>query len=522
MKRKKYGFALLMICLIICTILLSVKHEQKRREKMALQEEEPSEEMPVQAEEETVTGESETMIEQEEAESEKKEILYEHTLSGHMWMYYEAEEIPFVDDETFALIREAYGEVEYSAEFEKGNPEVYEEYKQKFWRLLQNELPFMDRKTGKEIYIKSSYNSSGKTIVSDIKSCPYYFFDMNGDGSPEMCIDNSGQISVFAYDPDTDQCILWTWINGMDIVGTCKGMWNPDYAIDIYEFFQLDQEGDLELNTLLWAEYADLCRYDINMVMFPNYADSEKRWEITEEMKQQGVFEESSEQWFFRITDEQFEELAKPYKEALEQARKGRWEERYTYEELFGEYETTASDSVEYVDDELYAEIKEIYESIDFTASFDSGDVTKYGLYKEKFKEFMDGERTVRFKETGEEQYIYEMAEFRMDFEPGEYDAGKYCYYFFDINGDEDPELCVTNKARFVYAFQYNEEQDQIVLWKEYISSTVFLMGTQKLAFGGWSGEGMIREDENGDRVFFVLFKVEGGRRYQNDIEEYG
>ena len=32
----------------------------------------------------------------------------------------------------------------------------------------------------------------------------------------------------------------------------------------------------------------------------------------------------------------------------------------------------------------------------------------------------------------------------------------------------------------------------------------------------------MIREDENGDRVFFVLFKVEGGRRYQNDIEEYG
>ena len=521
MKRKKYGYALLILCLIVFTILLSVKHEQKRlSERMALQEEESSEEMALQAEEEKAEIESDAMIEQEEAVSEKEEILYDHTLLGHMWMYYEAEEVPFVDDETFALIREAYEEVEYSAEFEKGNPEVYEEYKQKFWSLIKNKVPFLDRETGEEVYIKDWYDSKGWYVLEDFKSShySYYIFDMNGDGLPELCVDGC----VYAYDPDMDQCILWTWLNGKEIVGTRKAVWNPDYAIDIYEFFQLDQEGDFELNTLLWAEYADLCRYDINMVMFPNYADSEKRWEITEEMKQQGVFEESSKQWFFRITDEQFEELAKPYKEALEQARKGRWEERYTYEELFGEYEVSASDSVDYVDDELYAEIKEIYESIDFTVSFDPGDVTKYDLYKEKFKEFMDGERTVRFKETGEEQYIYEMAEFRMDFEPGKYDAGKYCYYFFDINGDEDPELCVTNKARFVYVFQYNEEQDQIVLWKEYISSTISLMGTQKLAFGGWLGEGLIRLDENGDYVYIILFKVEGGRRYQNDIEEYG
>ena len=519
MRIKKYGFVLLMICLIVCTILLSVKNEQKRiSEKMALQEE-PSEEMALQAEE-AVDIESEAAIEQEESAREKEEILYDHTLPGDMWMYYEAEEVPFVDDETFALIKEAYEGVEYSAEFEKGNPEVYGKCKQKFWGLIKNEVPFLDRETGKEVYIKDWYDSKGWYVLDDFKSSHYgyYFFDMNGDGLPELCVD----YCVFAYDPDTDQCILWTQLSGNRIVGTRKVMWNPDYDSDIYEFFQLDSDGDLELDALFWAEHADLYHDDINMVMFPNYADSEKRWEITEEMKLQGVFEESSGQWFFRITDEQFEELAKSYKETIEQAGDRMQEERYTYEELFGEYETSASDSVDYVDEELYAEIKGIYKSIDFTPSFDPGDVTKYGLYKEKFKEFMNGERTVRFKETGEEQYIYEMAEFRMDFEPGEYDAGKYCYYFFDINGDEDPELCVTNKARFVYAFQYNEEQDQIVLWKEYISSTISLMGTQKLAFGGWLGEGMIRLDENGDYVYSILFKVEGGRRYQNDIEEYG
>lgn len=523
MKRKKYGYALLILCLIVFAILLSVKHEQKRQsERIALQEEESSEEVALQAEEEKTEIESDAMIEQEEAVSEKEEILYDHTLLGHMWMYYEAEEVPFVDDETFALIREAYEEVEYSAEFEKGNLEVYGEYKKQFWRLLHNEIPFLNRETGKKIYIEDWTDSKGRAMVGDIESLPYYFFDMNEDGSPELCIDHSGLISVFTYDAGMEICILWTWINGMELAGTRKGVWNPDYDSDIYEFFQLDSDGNLELVTLFWAEHADWYHYDINMVMFPNYADSEKRWEITEEMKQQGVFEESSGQWFFRITDEQFEELAKPYKEELEQAGDRMQEESYTYQELFGEYDTAASDAVDYVDDELYAEIKEIYERIDFTASFDPGDVTKYGLYKEKFKEFMDGERTVRFKETGEEQYIYEMAEFRMDFEPGEYDAGKYSYYFFDINGDEDPELCVTNKARFVYAFQYNQEQDQIVLWKEYISSTISLMGTQKLAFGGWLGEGLIRLDENGDRVFFVLFKVEGGRSYRNEIEDYG
>lgn len=525
MKIKKYGYALLMIYLIVFTVLLSVRHEQKRlAEKMVLREEEPSEELAVQTEKETVNIESDDTAGQEESESEKEEIIYKHTLSGHMWCDYETEDIPFVDDETFALIRKAYEEVDYSAEFEKGDPEVYEEYKQKFWGLINNEVPFLDRETGKEVYIKDWYDSKGWYIVKDFKSSiySYYFFDMNGDGLPELCVD----YCVFAYDPDTDQCILWTRLSGNRIVGTRKVMWNPDYDSDIYEFFQLDSDGDSELDTLFWAEYADRYHYDINMVMFPNYADREKRWEITEEMKQQGVFEESSGQWFFRITDEQFEELAKPYKETIEQAGDRMQEESYTYEELFGEY-VPLPDPVNYVDDELYEEIKDIYKSIDFSVSFDPGDVTKYDLYKKKYKKFIDGETTVTIKDTGEELYIYDMyglEAFQTAIELGEFDIDKYSYYFFDMNGDEAPELCVNvNHRGHICVFQYDEERDQIVLWKEYISSTIFLLGTQKLGFaGGLAGHGMIRLDENGDRVFFVGFKVVEGGPYRNDQGDYG
>ena len=70
MKIKKYGFAVLMLFLVVYTISLSVKHEQKRMaEEMTLQDVELLKEMAVQAEEETVTIEADAAIGQEEFES---------------------------------------------------------------------------------------------------------------------------------------------------------------------------------------------------------------------------------------------------------------------------------------------------------------------------------------------------------------------------------------------------------------------------------------------------------------------
>ena len=81
MKIKKYGFVLLMICLIVCTILLSVKNEQKRlSEKMALQEKEQLEEVVIQAEEELVTIEADAMIGPEGSESAKEDETIEETI----------------------------------------------------------------------------------------------------------------------------------------------------------------------------------------------------------------------------------------------------------------------------------------------------------------------------------------------------------------------------------------------------------------------------------------------------------
>lgn len=439
-----------------------------------------------------------------------KHDLYRDMLHGE----YPLEEIPFVDEESFALIREAYAGINYAAEFTECDPAVYETYKKEFGRLIQNQAPFLDKETGREVYIKDWVDLHLLVHISD-----YSLFDVNGDGLPDLCVNAYGNEAVIIYDPDQGQFVLWKLFENMYIIGARKAVIShEDIGSTISDYVELDAEGNVELNTMFFTQPEDLFHWTVgdpvaNMVMLPNYADKNKKCEITEEMKQQGIYEKSSGQWFFRITDEQFAQLEELCEKGIDEAWLERRKRTFTYEELLG---------VDYVDDELYEEIKDIYQNIDLSVSFDSGDVTKYDLYKEKFKQFIDGETTVRVRETGEKLYLYDLGEFRTDAELGKYDIDRYRYYFFDINGDDNPELCVTDKARYTYVFQYDETQDQIVLWKEYIGG-VALMGTQKLIWaGGWAGHGMIRLDENGERVFFVHFKQVGGAPYENRNGEYG
>lgn len=187
--------------------------------------------------------------------------------------------------------------------------------------------------------------------------------------------------------------------------------------------------------------------------------------------------------------------------------------EKENSEEIFEE--------IDYIDDKLYITIKDIYDKIDFGGYFQPGDKEKYEIYKKAYQEVLDGERKVKLSE--EECYIWNVGGFAVDNELGKFDKENYSYYFFDMNGNGNPELCITDKAWYTYVFNYEEESDQVSLWNEYISDTIFFMGTQKLGFaGGWSGDGFISIDSLGEYEYFVRFKVVGGEPYKNEIEEYG
>lgn len=172
---------------------------------------------------------------------------------------------------------------------------------------------------------------------------------------------------------------------------------------------------------------------------------------------------------------------------------------------------------IDYIDDKLYMVIKEAYDAIDFSGDFNPGNYDKYDLYRAQFKKMLDGEVAVWLPDTGEEVNLYDLGEIEKAMETGnEHNKFIYncTYYFFDMDGDNNPELFITDNMRFTDIFKYEEESDQIILWQEYISSRIFFYGTQKLGFGGvWSGhgiiDGLIGLDSSGDYDFIVRFKTE-------------
>lgn len=71
------------------------------------------------------------------------------------------------------------------------------------------------------------------------------------------------------------------------------------------------------------------------VIMAPVYKDKKQKIDITKKMKEQGVYEKSSGNWYFRVTKEQYEEIGKAYFEAEHMGQEKIQRVTYTYEELF-------------------------------------------------------------------------------------------------------------------------------------------------------------------------------------------
>lgn len=58
---------------------------------------------------------------------------------------------------------------------------------------------------------------------------------------------------------------------------------------------------------------------------------------ISDEIKQQGIFNELQKMYYYRVTEEQYDELTEKYIEALNASMKDIRIVTFTYEELFSE-----------------------------------------------------------------------------------------------------------------------------------------------------------------------------------------
>lgn len=261
--------------------------------------------------------------------------IYEH------WMdFLEERDLPYTDAEGIKIIRQAYAKVDFDGEFIQGDSGSYDEYVIYFSELLNNDLPFLNKETGEETYLK---DFEGLAIYEDLEysqilpQCEYIFFDMDEDGFPELGMRNENAhnaIYIFDYNGQAGKCELWYTLENYwyVIMGSRKIAWIWD---DRYlAFYLLGSDGDIECQTLGVSKWFH-DEESLHMVMLPAYT-KEAGIDIPDWLKEQGFFSQSDEQWFFRITEAQYEELMAPYWERYFESQEEIQKVTYTYEELFG------------------------------------------------------------------------------------------------------------------------------------------------------------------------------------------
>ena len=114
-----------------------------------------------------------------------------------------------VNDNTFKTIKNVYDNIKFYGEFDKGNIELYDLYREKFVQLLKCTVKFKHKEGGEEYYLNEygcfkPYNNE----TYDVRDYDYYFFDTDNDGAPELCIDEGSSSYIFKYIPQTDNFVL--------------------------------------------------------------------------------------------------------------------------------------------------------------------------------------------------------------------------------------------------------------------------------------------------------------------------
>ena len=242
---------------------------------------------------------------------------------------------PFIDEELYLYIKGVYEAIDWDIQFLPGDESKYDLYREQFIKLLKEEIPVVDDK-GYEKTLSHFGEIEMDTNESnyDPNQYNYYFFDVDGDGTPELGLTNNQRfVYIFKYEEETDRIVLWDeYIGGMNLMGTEKFYWsgpNGDWGM-----MGLDQNGDyiylasfkVKGNPDYYNDEDDVWAF---YVALPDYVAIEE-WML----KQAAYLDSAYPYYCFRLTEEQYDELHGRLTEASHKSHKEKEEVTYTYEEL--------------------------------------------------------------------------------------------------------------------------------------------------------------------------------------------
>lgn len=215
------------------------------------------------------------------------------------------------------LVSDIYDEIGFEGEFQSGDQTVYEFYRKKFALLLDGKVKIYDAE-GNESLLYDQYIPKER-LQHQIRAEELYFFDMDGDGLPELCVQGTSGLYICKYDADADRYIEWwgTTNSGCMILGTRKMA--DTRSGDIDRLWLFDKDGYLEckitFNTLYQSER-------LHMVSIPDFEERVRNGKIPDFVKQQVVYDRFWHTYYLRVTEEQYEELIKGLYEARKTAEK--------------------------------------------------------------------------------------------------------------------------------------------------------------------------------------------------------
>lgn len=260
-------------------------------------------------------------------------------------------EIAYADEDACIFLRSSYEKVDFYGEFEKGDLETYSFYKQNYFRLVSNEVPFIIPETGSTSFVREfeQLDPVYDTIAFDPENYAYLFFDMDEDSSPELCIKetpfSTSFTYIFKYIPDKDKFILLheLYPSHYQLNGCNKIRWDGvGGSFDANVFYKIGKDGQEEYTFYFFSR--GILNYEtdewehISMIGLPHYNDKNSVIKLPDEVKKQAYYAEGHEIYYFRVPEEQYMDLTTDYWNAKVLAREKIKEVTYTYEELFGEF----------------------------------------------------------------------------------------------------------------------------------------------------------------------------------------
>lgn len=141
---------------------------------------------------------------------------------------------------------------------------------------------------------------------------------------------------------EEDIYMLWYEIDTsyLKLSGSNKVRWSGDGENQL--FYNLNNYGLVESSIFFYCipEYIESkAEYDVTyMAGLPYSKNGDELIKISDNIKRQGYFSKDKQMYFYRLREEQYEQLEKRFYEAENQAIEKLEEVTYTYEELFGIY----------------------------------------------------------------------------------------------------------------------------------------------------------------------------------------